>query len=325
MKPRSSASLFLARHWFLIALVLILPIGVFGSNLLRILTDQGWLRTAIVVIVMWMMALPIPIELVKNSIRKPWPSTLASLINMGLIPLAVWGLIPFLSTYYGGGLMVAAAIPCTLASAAVWTRRAGGDDTVAVLVTLITNVACVIVTPLWLMIAIGRTVQLDVRGLILELLLVILLPMAAAQVMRKHNRVAKWAEKRKSQLSIACQVGILSMVFLGAIQMGQRITTAGTAQSVSTGSTIEMLIAIGLTSTLHVLGLIVGWWSAGATGVARPQQIGVAISGSQKTLMVGLQLAMNCGVSIVPMVAYHVGQLLIDTIVAEYWRGEASG
>ena len=47
-------------------------------------------------------------------------------------------------------MIVAATAPCTLASAAVWTRRAGGNDAVAILVTFITNATCFLVTPFWL-------------------------------------------------------------------------------------------------------------------------------------------------------------------------------
>lgn len=60
-------------------------------------------------------------------------------------------------------------------------------------------------------------------------------------------------------------------------------------------------------------------------GLRRPQQTAVAIAGSQKTLMVGLQLAIDCSVSTVPMVAYHLSQLLIDTVFASKVAGSAVG
>ena len=54
------------------------------------------------------------------------------------------------------------------------------------------------------------------------------------------------------------------------------------------------------------------------------RQIAIGLSGSQKTLMVGLQIAIDCGVSVIPMITYHLGQLLIDTIVADRWRRGSS-
>ena len=45
------------------------------------------------------------------------------------------------------------------------------------------------------------------------------------------------------------------------------------------------------------------------------------MSGSQKTLMVGLYVAINYfgGLTLLPMVFYHVGQLVVDTIIADIW------
>ena len=50
--------------------------------------------------------------------------------------------------------------------------------------------------------------------------------------------------------------------------------------------------------------------------MARPEQIAVAIAGSQKTLAVGLQVCMELGFNIVPVVAFHITQLLVDTLIA---------
>ena len=52
----------------------------------------------------------------------------------------------------------------------------------------------------------------------------------------------------------------------------------------------------------------------------REDQIAVAFAGSQKTLTVGLLVAMALQVSILPMVWYHVSQLFIDTLIADRFR-----
>ena len=48
----------------------------------------------------------------------------------------------------------------------------------------------------------------------------------------------------------------------------------------------------------------------------------MAIAGSQKTLMVGLYVAIHYfgGLVLIPLVIYHVVQLLMDTVVADLWR-----
>ena len=51
------------------------------------------------------------------------------------------------------GLMIAASAPSTMAAASVWTRRAKGNDAVSLLVTILTNGFCFLVTPAWLVLA----------------------------------------------------------------------------------------------------------------------------------------------------------------------------
>jgi|GEM_PF-6661571 len=35
--------------------------------------------------------------------------------------------------------------------------------------------------------------------------------------------------------------------------------------------------------------------------------------------MVGLQIGLDFGVSILPMIIYHVGQLMLDTLIVQHW------
>ena len=57
-------------------------------------------------------------------------------------------------------------------------------------------------------------------------------------------------------------------------------------------------------------------------GIGSSDRIAVAIAGSQKTLMVGLYVAIHYfgGLVLIPLVIYHVVQLLMDTVVADLWR-----
>ncbi len=304
-------------QWFLVALGTIVIAGTVASPQLAFLADQAWLRSGVVFVVMALMALPVPLAWVRKALMRPWPAVLASLINMGLFPIMALAFASLMNPYLGGGLIVAATIPCTLASAAVWTSKAGGDDTVAVLVTLITNLACVVVTPLWLVLLLGKRVQLDLGELIQGLLIVVLLPMTIAQLARLKPQIAQWATSNKQLISLVCQVGILTMVLLGSIQMGLRVRSANSQTALSFRQVVEVTL---LSSLLHLVVLGLGWWLAAQSRIPRPQKIAVAIGGSQKTLMVGLKLAIDCGVSILPMVVYHISQLVLDTILADRWR-----
>jgi sodium/bile acid cotransporter 7 len=319
-RDRTGTGKFLTGNWFIIGLVISLATGLLAHETLTPLSAANWLQSTIVFIVMWMMAAPIPIELIRNSVGRPWPPILASIMNLGFLPLLAYCLAPLLNAELAGGLIVAACVPSTQASAAVWTRKAGGDDTVAIFVTLITNLSCALITPPLLVWLIGRSVKLDLWSLATSLFILVVLPISIGQSMRLSPKFAASISQRKVLLGTLCQVGILSMVMLGAVQMGNRL--ASTSAAVTSLSAIFLVVV--LTTGAHLTTLVLGWYLAQATGVRRPQRIGVALSGSQKTLMIGLKLGMDCGVSILPMVIYHVGQLVIDALIADWWKSHAT-
>jgi sodium/bile acid cotransporter 7 len=64
--------------------------------------------------------------------------------------------------------------------------------------------------------------------------------------------------------------------------------------------------------------------AAAYLGFSREDRIAVGIAGSQKTLMVGLQMGLEIKLSILPIVVYHVGQLLLDTIIADRLRASVA-
>jgi hypothetical protein len=56
-------------------------------------------------------------------------------------------------------------------------------------------------------------------------------------------------------------------------------------------------------------------------GLPKADAIAVGFSGSQKTLMVGLEIAIASQLSILPMITFHAGQLFIDTLIADRLGG----
>lgn len=302
---------------FLLGLALAVVLGFGCHSWLMPLATAQWLKTAIVLSVMSMMAAPVPLELFVKAVCRPWPGLLASAVCMAGLPLLGWLASRVLQADLAGGLLVACCVPSTLASSAVITRKAGGDDTVAILVTLLTNLSCVVITPLWLVFLMGSATKLGLLDLVRELAILVVLPIAVVQAIRwRSPRFAAWANARRNNLAVCCQVGILAMVMLGSVQMGSRWFDPHTPSTVSMPQ-LAIVIAVGL--GIHLLALMLGWWLSKLTGIARPQAIGVSFSGSQKTLMIGLNLALDYGVSILPMISYHVSQLLADAFIAEFW------
>jgi len=314
----------LLRHWFLLALTVVLVVGFTFSASLEFLADTAVLRDGIVVTVLFVMALPLETRVMWNVMRRPVAAGLAVGINLGALPLAAWAISGLLQPELGLGLIIAAATPCTLASAAVWTRRAGGNDAVAILVMIVTNIACFIVTPFWLLVSTGDEVQIDGRAMIQKLALLVVLPIVLGQLLRQVSRVGRWATAHRVSLAGIAQCGILGMVLFGAVKSGARLaeTVPGRwSWGVDVGA--MLVVVLGLHVAMLWFGHLAGRW----LGLARPDRIAVGFAGSQKTLMVGLHVAITYygGLTILPMVAYHVGQLLVDTMIADRLRRAETG
>ncbi len=311
---------FLRQRWFLLALIAVLVVGMIWWRRAQGVADHIN-RDAVVATVMFLMALPMETSAMWRAIRRPGPAWLAATINLGLAPPLGWLAGHLLPQELADGIVVATVVPCTLAAATVWTRRAGGNDSVSILVTMITNLACFLVVPAWLRVLIGTQAsgaELKYGVLMQQLLLLLVVPILIAQLVRQWKPLGDWSSRHKVTLSTLAQLGILTFVFAGAVGCGERISDVGNA-GVLAFRNIAVLIAAVI--AIHVTLLTVGLCAGRALQMSRPDTIAVGIAGSQKTIMAGLFLATKFGaLAILPMVAYHASQLLLDTLIADWLR-----
>jgi sodium/bile acid cotransporter 7 len=308
---------FFHQRWFLLGLIAVLYTGIAWPQAVQPVAHL--LRgDVIVAVVTFIMALPLKTGVLWRAVRRPGPAWLAAGLNSGVAPPLGWLLSRMLPEELATGVVLAASVPCTLATAAVWTRRAGGNDAVAFLVTMITNLACFLVVPAWLLLLVGIRANVDFQGIVFGLILLVVLPIIAAQILRQWNPVGAWATRHIAMLSTVAQLGVLLMVFVGAVEAGRRLAGLDHNSVVSAGSIALMIVAVAI---VHVALLGLGFGLSRLLGIERADTIAVAFSGSQKTLMVGAYLALAVGaLAILPMVAYHATQLVVDTLVADWLR-----
>jgi len=308
----------LHRHWFLLLLLTTLVLGMGWSEELAPLAariPRAW----IIGCVLLAMALPLRIDSMWATLRRPAPALLAVAINFVVVPLLAWGASHWLTGDLALGLIIAAAVPCTLASAAVWTRLAGGNEAVSLLVTMITNLSCFLVTPALIQIFAGKTNDtVHFTDMASKLFTLIVFPIFAAQLLRTFPRVGQWATANKRELSTFAQLGLLTIVFVGAVHGGLKVASLENQLAPIVGQIVLMIL---LAAGVHTVAWWLGFVTAGRLGMQRGEQLAVAFAGSQKTLMVGLAIALPFGgLTVLPMLAYHVGQLLIDTLLADRFR-----
>ena len=139
--------------------------------------------------------------------------------------------------------------------------------------------------------------------------------MVLAQLTRIMKPVGVWASANRTPLGVIAQLGILLMVLFGSIQMGLRLETHPDATF--WGSAAVLVVAMG---ALHFSVLFLGIRLARLIGCEPSEQIAVGISGSQKSLMVGLTTCLEFQASVLPIVIFHTIQLIGDISVADWFR-----
>jgi sodium/bile acid cotransporter 7 len=306
----------LQRRWFLTALAALLTAGITWHRELNLLVER-MPQDAIIGSVLFVMAFSLQSGAMMQALRRPAGWLIAIGVNVILLPPTAWLAGRWLAQDLADGLVIAASVPCTLGSAAVITRRAGGNDTIALLVTVVTNLACFVVTPAWVKLLTGRTggPQQSFGELVSRLAVLVALPIVAGQLLRTLPRVGRWATRHRSALGVYAQLGILAMVLVGAVRCGQQLDRLGSGIGLLAG---QLAAVAALVAAIHLAAWAVGFWAAGRAGLPREDRSAVAFAGSQKTLMIGLAIALDFGgLAVLPMMAYHVEQLLIDTLLAD--------
>ncbi|MBI1314914.1 hypothetical protein GC176_26775 [bacterium] len=321
----------LQKRWFLISLLTLIPCGLmtgyFGDvqtvERCRDLVPTRKLTAFILVL----MAFSLNSGHLKASLKKPGPVCWASLCNYALIPLLGWAAMSLqLTPDFRIGLMIAASTPCTLAAASVWTRKAGGNDAVSLLTTLVTNTLCFVITPFWLVTATGQSVELNMADLTQRLLWVVLLPTLIGQSLRIFRPAADFATKHKTPIGVVAQSCVLILVLMAALGGGIKLRESSLGQQVAG-------LAVVWTScvAIHLTAFTVAWRGGGILRLERRDRIAASFAGSQKTLPIGVYLATDPSAfggaevidglpipfAVFPMLMFHASQLFIDTLIAD--------
>jgi sodium/bile acid cotransporter 7 len=306
---------FLSKHWFLLLLVGGLGLAMWQPGLLRPVT-RGLPPLVLVAPALFLMASGLDSRRLFQAVLRPLPALWAVMISYGAVPLVAWLASPLLpNADLRIGLMISASVPCTLASAVLWTRMAGGNEATALLVILLTTASSWLVTTSWLFVGTGTQVQMDPAGMMGELALVLVVPVALGQALRTFGPCARLAARFRTGIGVISRLLIFSVVLKAAVDFRDKLNDR--ASELGFGLLLTGVVCV----TLHLLALVCGLWSSRGLGFDRPSQIAVAFACSQKTLPVALYLFdahfRDFPLAVVPLVFYHGSQLIVDTFIAE--------
>jgi sodium/bile acid cotransporter 7 len=311
----------LARRWFLIGLAAGLGAAALRPDAVRPWTDLLPLRLVVAVSLL-LASLGLEGRRLIHAVRRPGGVALGLLISFAVLPLAALAVRPALpGDDVAVGLLIMLSVPCTLSSAVLWTRQAGGDEAVALLIVVATNLLGCVVTPMWLTAAGPVAVRLDVPGMMRSLALVLVAPVAAGQLLRLLPGVAEFAARRRALIGVAARVLIASVLIAAAAEAASR------AELLSVPLILMTLLAC---AGLHLGGLTLGFEGGRRLRLPRGDRIAAGIAGSQKTLPVALYLygdyyRADYPLAVLPLLLYHLAQLLLDTVIADRLARDAPG
>ncbi|MEP3482638.1 MAG: bile acid:sodium symporter [Fuerstiella sp.] len=317
----------LVKNWFLVGLVVLIPLAIvtgWQGDQLQPLTQTvnmiptKWCTAAI----LFFMSLTLNSGRLFAAMKAPLPVAVASGTNQIVIPLLCLPLLllPW-SPDIAVGLMIAASVPCTMAAASVWTRKAEGNDAVSLLVTLLTNGTCFLVAPAWLWVGhqwfglVDTSGGLQFRDLVVRLVLTALVPAILGQTLRLHGRLTDTVDRNKRIISTVAQSIILTLVFVSAFRGGRQFSGGQLSENLRH---TEFLLVWLCCVSLHLVAMWIAWKAAVRLKVAEADARACVIAGSQKTLPIGIVLSDASGMpfSILPMLMFHASQMFIDTAVA---------
>lgn len=377
---------YLRRRWFLVLTLAGLYIALqFPGQTQRVF---GHVETRYVAaIALFFMSTSLPTRRLWHAAIRPTPALLAIAVTWGLAPVLAWLAAPILLPQkFQHGLVVVACVPCTLASAAIWTRMGGGNEAIALLVTMATNLFVFVGTAGWLVALTGRSISFEIPELIGVLMLFVVVPVVAGQGFRAVRPIGWWIDEHRPFVKIVSQLMVFLIIIKAAVQANKELaaqaTAARTMQELAEGPPrnegaparedegekdsrgqpgkgAEERIGKGRLKTpssdspeinpggrtrieswnardlldcavvcigLHLVLLFVGF-TLGKRLFAHEDAVAVGIAGSQKTLPVAAIIVADYFTSeplaIVPVLFFHVGQLIVDTFIVEYffpWR-----
>ena len=307
---------FLKRNWFLVCLAVIVVFGFIEPRPGLAYKAMG----AVPVSVAFLMFLSGLLLDTSSLIRE-----VTNFRHLGSIFFSVFVLFPILAcgtakVFFAGNrdvliaLLILAAQPSTLASAIVMTRIAEGNDALATVAAVTTNLSSVLLTPAIFAVVLGAEGQIGIstQDMIFRLLRIVVLPVAVGQVLRPLIGKERLEPLRKPS-GVISQLVILGMILTGISGASGRL--AGAAQLV----VVAFLLHIAMIGATYFLG--------GILRSDRGERIAVILCGSQKTLPAGIYIWSTffpeVAIGSVGIVAYHVVQMIVDSVLAfrlRNWR-----
>ena len=216
------------------------------------------------------------------------------------------------------GIVYLAVVPSTVSSSISLTAVARGNVAGAVFNATLSNLAGVLITPLWVTLLLSTTGTARPLGpVVLDLARWLLLPLAIGQSLRPL--LSDWAGRNRIPLGMADRLTVLLLVYTSFCD-----SFAGGIWSRQGPGALAAIIGLGV--ALLIAATLFTRWSARRASLGREDQMTAIFCGSQKTIAAGVPMAKvifgahpALGVILLPLMIYHGLQLFVGGWLAQRW------
>ena len=280
----------------------------------------GGLSTAAIVFLFFLNGVRLPRDEVLHGILgwKLQGSALAFCFGgMALLGLAAQAATaPLLPATLALGFLFLGILPSTVQSATAASSLAGGNVAASVVAAALLNLSGVALSPLLFALLAGSAGEIHGQA-VLRIVSILLLPFVAGQLVQPWLRPWVLAHRRLATFMDRAAIAIAVYVAFSAA------VVAGIWSLLDSREIVIMLAAVTVLLALSFGG---AWAFGGLLKLARSDRITLLFAGAQKSIAVGAPLAATlfppamAGMVLVPILVYHMAQLILSAWIAPVLR-----
>ncbi|ARP73197.1 bile acid:sodium symporter [Streptomyces sp. MUSC 125] len=231
-----------------------------------------------------------------------------------ILGLAARGLVPALLTQpLYQGLLFLTLVPSTIQSSIAFTSIARGNVPAAICAGSFSSLAGIVVTPLLAAALLGSSGGGFSAGSLVKIVLQLLVPFLAGQLLR--HWLGGFVARHKRVLGLVDRGSILLVVYTAFSE--------GVTQGIWHQVGLERLAALLVVeAVLLAVMLMLTWYGSKALGFGREDRIAIQFAGSKKSLASGLPMASvlfgaHASLAVLPLMLFHQMQLMVCAVIAK--------
>ncbi|MFC8948543.1 bile acid:sodium symporter family protein [Streptomyces rochei] len=231
-----------------------------------------------------------------------------------LLGLASRGLVPvFLTDPLYQGLLFLTLVPSTIQSSIAFTSIARGNVPAAICAGSFSSLVGIVATPLLAAALLGGDGGGFSADSLVEIVLQLLVPFVAGQVLRRW--IGGFVTRHKKVLGLVDRGSILLVVYT-AFSEGM---VEGVWHQVSP---VRLAGLLAVEAVLLAVMLLLTWYGAKALRFDRADRVAIQFAGSKKSLAAGLPMASvlfgaQASLAVLPLMLFHQMQLMVCAVIAK--------